>query len=214
MHSIEHNSLIPCRTFFRLIKMTFPVIISVLGCSSSRVYKNEIELEPGRCRRTDGKRWRCNKDVIPDQKYCARHMHRGARKHVEVSQPVAIPTIGDCPPTRLTIANKAACAAVSTNLSISIPSPQLITQDEKSMSSSSETTISDTTITFFENGNFSWCDLIWKVKLLWVQMQLLCQLMLWLRCFFIKTGENMRCHSAVSYTKDVGGKWWSLKLHA
>ncbi|XVF33469.1 hypothetical protein REPUB_Repub17cG0171100 [Reevesia pubescens] len=129
-------------------------VLQELGCSSSRVYKNEIELEPGRCRRTDGKRWRCSRDVIPDQKYCARHMHRGARKHVEVSQPVAFPTIGDCPPSRLTI-NKAACAALSTSLSISIPSPQLITQDEKSTSSSSETTISDTTITFFENGNFS-----------------------------------------------------------
>ena len=82
-------------------------------------------------------------------------MHRGARKHAEVSQPVAIPTTGDCPPSRLTIANKVACAAPSTSLSISIPSPQLIAQDEKSMSSSSETTISDTTITFFENGNFS-----------------------------------------------------------
>ena len=156
MRNIEHNIYFPCRTFLMLIKMTSPVIISVLGCSNSCVYKNEIELEPGRCRRTDGKRWRCSRNVIPDQKYCARHMHRGARKHVEVSQPVTIPAIGDCPPSRLTIANKAAaCAALNTSLSISIPSPQLITQDEKSMSSSSETTISDTTITFFENGNFS-----------------------------------------------------------
>ncbi|XWS45962.1 hypothetical protein CRYUN_Cryun14cG0024300 [Craigia yunnanensis] len=133
-------------------------VLQVLGCSNSRVYKNEIELEPGRCRRTDGKKWRCSRNVIPDQKYCARHMHRGARKHVEVSQPVAILTIGDCPPSRLPIANKAAaCAALNTSLSISIPSPQLITQDEKSISSSSETTISDTTITFFESGR---CDLI------------------------------------------------------
>ncbi|XWS32297.1 hypothetical protein CRYUN_Cryun23aG0147700 [Craigia yunnanensis] len=130
-------------------------VLQVLGCSSSRVYKNEIELEPERCRRTDGKKWRCSRDVITDQKYCARHMHRGARKHVEVSRPVAIPTVGDCPPIRLTIANKVACAALSTGLSISIPSPQLITRAEKSTSSSSETTISDTTVTVFENGNFS-----------------------------------------------------------
>ncbi|XP_022759518.1 growth-regulating factor 9-like [Durio zibethinus] len=130
-------------------------VLQVLGCSSSCVHKNEIGLEPGRCRRTDGKRWRCSRDVIPDQKYCARHMHRGARKQVEVSQPVAIPSIGDCPPSRSTIANKAACGVLSTSLSMSIPSPGLITQDEKSMSSSSETTISDTTITAFENGNFS-----------------------------------------------------------
>ncbi|MCL7043913.1 hypothetical protein MKW94_005221, partial [Papaver nudicaule] len=43
--------------------------------------------EPGRCKRTDGKKWRCSRDVAPDQKYCERHMHRGrprSRKHVEV----------------------------------------------------------------------------------------------------------------------------------
>ncbi|KAI4307039.1 hypothetical protein L6164_030272 [Bauhinia variegata] len=43
--------------------------------------------EPGRCRRTDGKKWRCSRDVAPNHKYCERHMHRGrprSRKHVEV----------------------------------------------------------------------------------------------------------------------------------
>ncbi|MBA0831665.1 hypothetical protein Goarm_016116 [Gossypium armourianum] len=120
-------------------------VLQVLGNSSSRAYKNEIELEPGRCRRTDGKRWRCSRDVIPDQKYCARHMHRGARKQTEVSQPVAVPSVGDCrPPSRLTTAYKAACPALSTSLSISIPRSQHIAEDEKSTSSSSETTISDT----------------------------------------------------------------------
>ncbi|PPD85606.1 hypothetical protein GOBAR_DD17462 [Gossypium barbadense] len=123
----------------------FLVFFSVLGNSSSRAYKNEIELEPGRCRRTDGKRWRCSRDVIPDQKYCARHMHRGARKQTEVSQPVAVPSVGDCrPPSRLTTAYKAACPALSTSLSILIPRSQHIAEDEKSTSSSSETTISDT----------------------------------------------------------------------
>lgn len=40
--------------------------------------------ETGRCRRTDGKTWRCRRDVVPDQKYCERHMHRGrSRKRVE-----------------------------------------------------------------------------------------------------------------------------------
>ena len=36
-----------------------------------------MDPELGRCRRTDGKKWRCSKDVVPDQKYCERHMHRG-----------------------------------------------------------------------------------------------------------------------------------------
>ncbi|XP_019433510.1 PREDICTED: growth-regulating factor 7-like isoform X4 [Lupinus angustifolius] len=43
--------------------------------------------EPGRCRRTDGKKWRCSRDVAPNHKYCERHMHRGrprSRKPVEV----------------------------------------------------------------------------------------------------------------------------------
>ncbi|XP_038698079.1 growth-regulating factor 3-like [Tripterygium wilfordii] len=42
--------------------------------------------EPGRCRRTDGKKWRCSRDVVTGQKYCERHVHRGrnrSRKHVE-----------------------------------------------------------------------------------------------------------------------------------
>ena len=44
--------------------------------------------EPGRCRRTDGKKWRCSKEAYPDSKYCERHMHRGknrSRKPVEVT---------------------------------------------------------------------------------------------------------------------------------
>lgn len=48
-----------------------------------------MEPEPGRCRRTDGKKWRCRKNVVPNQKYCERHMHRGrqrSRKPVEASQ--------------------------------------------------------------------------------------------------------------------------------
>ncbi|CAA2993484.1 Hypothetical predicted protein [Olea europaea subsp. europaea] len=42
--------------------------------------------EPGRCKRTDGKKWRCSRDAVPDQKYCERHINRGryrSRKHVE-----------------------------------------------------------------------------------------------------------------------------------
>lgn len=43
--------------------------------------------EPWRCRRTDGKKWRCSRDVAPDQKYCERHAHKNrprSRKHVEI----------------------------------------------------------------------------------------------------------------------------------
>ncbi|KAH7281511.1 hypothetical protein KP509_36G051200 [Ceratopteris richardii] len=47
--------------------------------------------EPGRCRRTDGKKWRCSRDVVPDQKYCERHIHRGrhrTRKPMDSQQAV------------------------------------------------------------------------------------------------------------------------------
>ncbi|CAN1174506.1 Growth-regulating factor 4 [Linum perenne] len=42
--------------------------------------------EPGRCKRTDGKKWRCTKEALPEQKYCESHIHRGrsrSRKPVE-----------------------------------------------------------------------------------------------------------------------------------
>ncbi|XP_020102017.1 growth-regulating factor 1-like isoform X3 [Ananas comosus] len=48
----------------------------------------EEDPEPWRCRRTDGKKWRCSKEAYPDSKYCERHMHRGknrSRKLVELS---------------------------------------------------------------------------------------------------------------------------------
>ncbi|KAI3453876.1 hypothetical protein Pfo_010539 [Paulownia fortunei] len=49
-------------------------------------YGKKFDPEPGRCRRTDGKKWRCSKDAHSDSKYCERHMHRGrnrSRKPVE-----------------------------------------------------------------------------------------------------------------------------------
>ncbi|EOY24548.1 Growth-regulating factor 2 [Theobroma cacao] len=61
-----------------------------LGCGPLHLeYKNGLDPEPGRCRRTDGKKWRCSKEAVPDHKYCERHMHRGrqrSRKLVEASQ--------------------------------------------------------------------------------------------------------------------------------
>ncbi|CAL9048017.1 unnamed protein product [Musa banksii] len=49
-------------------------------------FSGNADPEPGRCRRTDGKKWRCSRDAVADQKYCERHMNRGrhrSRKHVE-----------------------------------------------------------------------------------------------------------------------------------
>ncbi|KAF3972811.1 hypothetical protein ACB098_06G195600 [Castanea mollissima] len=138
-------------------------VLQVQGCSGSCFGdRNGNELEPGRCRRTDGKKWRCSRDVVPDQKYCEQHMHRGAKKRVVASQTISVPPVSTAashraPPYCSTnIPNKAACAIPNTNLSISIQaSPQLIHNDEKSTSSSSDTTITDTSITANEYGYVS-----------------------------------------------------------
>ncbi|XP_021750247.1 growth-regulating factor 6-like [Chenopodium quinoa] len=67
----------------------FPYQPSPLGWNPYQMgYGKKIDPEPGRCRRTDGKKWRCSKEAYPDSKYCERHMHRGknrSRKPVESS---------------------------------------------------------------------------------------------------------------------------------
>ncbi|CAI0407518.1 unnamed protein product [Linum tenue] len=57
--------------------------------------RGTMDPEPGRCRRTDGKKWRCSRDVVAGQKYCERHVHRGrnrSRKPVEVTT-AAVPSV-------------------------------------------------------------------------------------------------------------------------
>lgn len=61
--------------------------------------RKAMDSEPGRCRRTDGKKWRCSKEAYPDSKYCERHMHRGksrSRKPVELSLATR-PVSSHCP---------------------------------------------------------------------------------------------------------------------
>ncbi|KAL2516957.1 Copper chaperone for superoxide dismutase [Abeliophyllum distichum] len=41
------------------------------------LYTASLDPEHGRCRRTDGKKWRCRKGAVTGHKYCKRHMHRG-----------------------------------------------------------------------------------------------------------------------------------------
>lgn len=53
--------------------------------------KNGSDAEPGRCKRTDGKKWRCSRDVAPHHKYCERHLHRSrprSRKLVEAKSSI------------------------------------------------------------------------------------------------------------------------------
>ncbi|KAK4571796.1 hypothetical protein RGQ29_030271 [Quercus rubra] len=60
---------------------------NTLGWGSFHLgFSNNTDPEPRRCRRTDGKKWRCSRDAVADQKYCERHMNRGrhrSRKPVE-----------------------------------------------------------------------------------------------------------------------------------
>ncbi|CAN6585762.1 unnamed protein product [Malus baccata var. baccata] len=57
--------LLPISKFPNLVKGSLE-----LGISGSS------DPEPWRCKRTDGKKWRCSRDVAFDQKYCERHAHK------------------------------------------------------------------------------------------------------------------------------------------
>ncbi|XP_044485498.1 growth-regulating factor 10-like [Mangifera indica] len=82
---------------------------SLFGCGSMNLeMRSGFDPEPGRCRRTDGKKWRCSKEAVPDHKYCERHVNRGrhrSRKLVEASPRTHIKTTVDA----------------NNNLSISLP---------------------------------------------------------------------------------------------
>ncbi|KAL1817671.1 hypothetical protein ACET3Z_020245 [Daucus carota] len=47
-------------------------------------FPNNTDPDLGRCRRTDGKKWRCSREAVADRKYCDRHTKRSrSRKPVE-----------------------------------------------------------------------------------------------------------------------------------
>ncbi|KAF8404843.1 hypothetical protein HHK36_009732 [Tetracentron sinense] len=98
---------------------------NALGWGSLHLgFSGNTDPEPGRCRRTDGKKWRCSRDAVVDQKYCERHINRGrhrSRKPVEgqtghavsgptntkvvpmASSPTASALSGGCPSNSLAI---------------------------------------------------------------------------------------------------------------
>lgn len=85
-------------------------------------FGRKVDPEPGRCRRTDGKKWRCSKEAYPDSKYCERHMHRGrnrSRKPVEVSS--------------------ATTTTTATTTAISIPSPTNLSSINRSLTNNPST---------------------------------------------------------------------------
>lgn len=127
-------------------------VLQVSVCNPSYLNdRTNIEPACGRCRRTDGKKWQCKSAVLPGQKYCATHMHRGAKKRFTSDEPAATTTcsavtIARLPyPSTTTNMQKAHCAIPNTNLSMSVPaSAPFIKCNEKSPSSSNtDTTISE-----------------------------------------------------------------------
>ncbi|EOA28925.1 hypothetical protein CARUB_v10025172mg [Capsella rubella] len=68
-----------------------------------------MDPEPGRCRRTDGKKWRCSRDVFAGHKYCERHMHRGRNRS---RKPVETPTAVNA--TATSMATAATATATTT----------------------------------------------------------------------------------------------------
>ncbi|KAL5199998.1 hypothetical protein ABZP36_021201 [Zizania latifolia] len=62
------------------------------GAAAAQYGRRAEDPEPGRCRRTDGKKWRCSREAHGDSKYCEKHMHRGknrSRKPVEMAPAAA-----------------------------------------------------------------------------------------------------------------------------
>uniref|UniRef100_J3LSG8 Growth-regulating factor n=1 Tax=Oryza brachyantha TaxID=4533 RepID=J3LSG8_ORYBR len=69
---VPHSLLIPIRR--SLTSPYSPAYFgsSTLGWGSFQLgYSGSADPEPGRCRRTDGKKWRCSRDAVADQKYWA-----------------------------------------------------------------------------------------------------------------------------------------------
>ncbi|WOL19001.1 hypothetical protein Cni_G27798 [Canna indica] len=88
-------------------------------------YGKRPDPEPGRCRRTDGKKWRCSKDAYPGSKYCERHMHRGrnrSRKPVESQTVSPSQTTSSALPSLSPSGSNAGGTGVRTFQSISLQS--------------------------------------------------------------------------------------------
>ncbi|KAI4316586.1 hypothetical protein L6164_024555 [Bauhinia variegata] len=91
-------------------------------------FSNNTDPEPGRCRRTDGKKWRCSRDAVVDQKYCERHMNRGrhrSRKPVEGQSGHAVTGTTTTTATTTTAAGNAASNLISNNASSTAASNSL-----------------------------------------------------------------------------------------
>ncbi|XP_043698793.1 growth-regulating factor 3-like isoform X2 [Telopea speciosissima] len=111
-------------------ELLYPIKKSLLGSSACYTHqpyhqpammqsgywgRSAVDPEPGRCRRTDGKKWRCSRDVVAGHKYCERHLNRGrnrSRKPVEIPTPTTTGIAGSgLNPTHIGSSSLAAVAA-------------------------------------------------------------------------------------------------------
>ncbi|KAK4782350.1 hypothetical protein SAY86_016452 [Trapa natans] len=119
---VPSNLLIPIRKAFESAGFSYAsgfLRPNSLGWGGFQLgFSSSTDPEPGRCRRTDGKKWRCSRDAVADQKYCERHMNRGrhrSRKPVEglaSGHPVPVPGVS----------TGTACATTTTTPSAATPS--------------------------------------------------------------------------------------------
>lgn len=113
---------------------------------SSCDHRCVAEVEQQRCRRTDGKKWRCSRDVVPQQKYCDSHMHRGAKRLMVSSKAVTVAAAS--PPVAIPKNDHI-------NLNITVDSPQPTSDDVNNSTSSSSSSSSDATTVTDENTSVS-----------------------------------------------------------
>ncbi|XP_042477494.1 growth-regulating factor 3-like [Macadamia integrifolia] len=115
-------------------ELLYPIKKSLLGSSGCYIHhqcehnqpsvmqsgywgRSGVDPEPGRCRRTDGKKWRCSRDVVAGHKYCERHLNRGrnrSRKPVEIPTSTSTVVAGSVlNPTQITASSLTAVASGS-----------------------------------------------------------------------------------------------------
>ncbi|KAJ0259177.1 Growth-regulating factor 9 [Hirschfeldia incana] len=85
---VPHHLVVPIWNSLALSSSSTSSYLIHHNHDSSSLLNEKVDPEPTRCRRTDGKKWRCSNKVLLFQKYCERHMHRGrkrSRKLVESS---------------------------------------------------------------------------------------------------------------------------------
>ncbi|XP_076926591.1 uncharacterized protein LOC143589825 [Bidens hawaiensis] len=104
-------------------------------------YGRKIDLEPGRCRRTDGKKWRCSKEAYPDSKYCERHMHRGRNRSRK--------------PVEFTSSSSSSVTATTLNVSSSSSPSSAISKSTLNVSSDPYPSFSSVHTTFLDSSPYS-----------------------------------------------------------